>query len=115
MVYHKDDIVVGKVTGIAKYGIFLTFDDGAVGMVHISEMSYDFLKDIHEYVTIGEEIEVRVLDASDTSKLQLTMKGLSEIKVYNDPKHLKETRHGFDTLKEKLPIWVEEKLKNVKK
>ena len=57
----KGDIVVGKVTGITNYGVFMSFDNGYVGMVHISEISYDYVKDISEYINVGDEIEVRII------------------------------------------------------
>ena len=114
MKYGKGDIVVGVVTGIANYGIFMSFDGGYDGMVHISEISYDYIKDIHEYISVGDEIEVRVLSADNKiRRLQLTMKDVSDIKVSKKRKII-ETTTGFSTLKKKLPFWVDTKLKNIK-
>ena len=115
MKYKKGDVVVGKVTGIAKYGIFMVLDNNQNGMVHISEMSYDFVKDIHEYVNIGDEIEVRIIDDTDSSKLQLSMKDISDIRVNTRSQYINETRHGFSTLRKNLPLWISEKLKKMKK
>ena len=115
MNYKKDDILIGKVTGIVKYGIFLSFPDDYCGLVHISEMSYDYISDIKQYISLNDEIEVKVLDVdSDTKKMQLTMKGISAIKSVLRSKNIEETEHGFSTLRKNLPIWIEEKLKNKK-
>ncbi|MBR1376432.1 MAG: S1 RNA-binding domain-containing protein [Bacilli bacterium] len=115
MMYKKDDIIVGKVTGIAKFGIFLTFDSGYTGMVHISEMSYNYVNDINEYISIGDEIEVRILGVDNKmQRLQLSMKDVSDIKITNKNAKIKETPHGFATLRKNLPHWIDKKMKNAK-
>ena len=115
MEYNKGDIIVGKVTGIAKYGIFMSFDNGYVGMTHISEISYDYVRDIREYITVGDEIEVRVLSVDkDMKRLQLTMKDVSDIKVHKRKVKIVETPHGFATLKKNLPVWIDKKMQNIK-
>lgn len=111
MNYKVNDIIVGKVTGITKYGIFMSFDNDYVGMVHISEISYDYIKDIHEYINIGDEIEVKIIDIVDSKKLQLTMKNISDIKVHKRKTKIKETIHGFETLRSNLPLWIDKKIK----
>ena len=111
--YKKNDIIVGKVTGITKYGIFMSFENGFTGMVHISEISYDYVRDIHEYISIDDEIEVRVLDVdSKLYRLQLTMKDVSDIKISKKRK-IHETPSGFKSLKENLPLWIDKKMKNM--
>ena len=110
----KGDIVVGKVTGITNYGVFMSFDNGYVGMVHISEISYDYVKDISEYINVGDEIEVRIIKVeNDVSRLQLSMKGVSDIKISKKRVKIRETPHGFETLKNELPKWIDNKLKNI--
>ncbi len=114
MKYSKGDIVVGLVTGVTTYGVFMSFENDYIGMVHISEISYDYIKDIKEYINIGDEIEVRILSVDNKLKrLQLTMKEVSDIKV-SKKRRIKETEHGFETLKELLPTWIDDKLKNYK-
>ena len=114
MKYSKGDIIVGKVSGIAPYGIFMTFDNNYVGMVHISEISYDYVKDIHEYINVDDEIEVRILSVDNKqSRLQLTMKDVSDIKISNKRVKIHETSSGFSTLKAKLPEWIDKKIKNM--
>jgi len=112
--YNKDDIIVGKVSGITKYGIFMDFEKGYTGMVHISEISYDYVRDIHEYINIDDEIEVRVLDVDNKLlRLQLTMKDISDIKV-SKKRRIRETVNGFRTLKKNLPLWIDKKIQNIK-
>ena len=48
--YKKGDMVKGKVTGIEKYGIFVSINDGVTGLIHISEISDAFVKNVFDYV-----------------------------------------------------------------
>lgn len=112
--YKKGKIAKGIVTGIEKYGIFVSLDDYYSGLIHISEISHDFVRNVNDYVTIGEEIYVEILDVdSDQSHLKLSIKNINYKKKSNYKKRkIVETSLGFKTLAYKLPIWIEEKLKN---
>ena len=48
----KGKVIEATVTGIEPYGIFVSLDEYYSGLIHISEMSYGFVKDIHDYVSI---------------------------------------------------------------
>ena len=75
--YYKDEIVEGLVTGIEKYGIFITLDEYYSGLIHISEISDGYVRDINNYVNIGETIRVKVLDSDDdTFHVKLSIKNL---------------------------------------
>ena len=54
--YQKGKIVQGVVTGIETYGAFVAFDEFYSGLIHISEMSHGFVKDIHDFVKVGDII-----------------------------------------------------------
>ena len=60
--YKNGEIVTGCVTGIEKYGIFVSLDDYYSGLIHISEISDNFVRNIGDYVKIGETIKARVID-----------------------------------------------------
>ena len=113
--YEKGKIVTGQVTGIEKYGIFVSLDEFYSGLIHISEISDGFVKNIKDYVEIGETIKARVVETDeDNYHVKLSIKNMNyKLKRKNQHK-LKETKLGFITLKEKLPEWIEEKLKDMK-
>ena len=72
-IYKAGDIVEGIVTGINDYGFFVSFDDGYSGLVHISEISNGFVKDITNYVCLNDKISVEVISVEDdTKKLKLS-------------------------------------------
>ncbi|QBP18868.1 S1 domain-containing RNA-binding protein [Acetilactobacillus jinshanensis] len=66
--------VSGKVTGITSFGAFVTLADGKTGLVHISEISDKFIKDIHGVLKIGDTVTVKVLKIGDDGKISLSMK-----------------------------------------
>ncbi len=109
--YKVGDIIKGQVTGIEKYGIFVNIDPWYDGLIHISEVSDSFVRDIHDFVKIGETIYCQILDVNeDNLQLKLSIKNIN-YKANNSNNPIKETRKGFLPLKEQLPIWLEEKVK----
>lgn len=104
------DFIKGVVTGIEKYGIFVSCEDGYNGLIHISEISDGFVKNIEDFVSLKEEIMVRVLDMdSEHKKLKLSIK--------NENYRLQDIQDaatdGFAPLKKQLPKWTEEALQEM--
>lgn len=115
--YKKGKIVKATVSGIEVYGIFVTLDEYYSGLIHISEISHFFVKDIHDFVNIGDQIYVEILDVDDElCHLKLSIKNINYKKTQKSKKKkINETALGFKTLQYKLPIWIEENLNNIKK
>lgn len=113
--YRKGRVVRGTVTGIESYGIFVSFDEYYSGLIHISEISHGFVKDINNFVKIGETIYVEILDVDEsTCHLKLSIKNIVyKIKNKQTKKRIVETKHGFRTLAYKLPIWIDQSLKKI--
>lgn len=108
--YKVGDIIKGQVTGVEKYGIFVNIDPWYDGLIHISEVSSDYVKDVNEYVKIGETIYCQVLDVDeDNLHLKLSIKNIN-YKADNNNSPIKETRKGFLPLKENLDKWIDEKI-----
>ena len=105
-------VVKGVVTGIESYGIFVKISDKLSGLIHISEISEKFVKDINNYVKMGETIYAEVKDLDEnTNRVVLSIKGINY--RINENSKVKESIRGFKPLKQHLPIWVEEKLKDL--
>jgi len=78
--YPKNTRVKGAVTNIMSYGAFVKLEDGVEGLVHISEMSWTKrINHPSEMVSIGEEIEVVVLDI-DKNKQEISL-GIKQTEV----------------------------------
>lgn len=73
------EILEGKVTGVTKFGAFVSLPSGDDGLVHISEISNDYVEKVEDYVSRGEEVKVKVISVKD-GKISLSMKQLEEKK-----------------------------------
>lgn len=71
-------IVEGKVTGLTAFGAFVSLPDGKSGMVHISEVSNSFVKDIKEFLKEGQDVKVKVVNITDEGKISLSIKKADE-------------------------------------
>lgn len=68
------DILQGKVTGLTNFGAFVTLSSGERGMVHISEISRDYVKEINDVLSEGMEVTVKVLNIADDGKIGLSIR-----------------------------------------
>ena len=108
------DIIKCKVTGIADYGFFVECENNYSGLCHISEVSNDFVKDIHDFVHLDEIIYCQVIEIDNKNKqMRLSIKDIY-YKTEDDGTRIVESRKGFLPLKEMLPIWIDEKMKEYK-
>lgn len=71
-------IVEGKITGITKFGAFVSLPGGKTGMVHISEIAHAYVSDISEYLSIGQEVKVKVIAIDPAGKINLSIKKTTE-------------------------------------
>ncbi|GIN74897.1 general stress protein 13 [Bacillus sp. J14TS2] len=116
--YELGTVLTGKVTGIQPYGAFVALDDQTQGLVHISEIKHGFVKDINEFLSIGDEVNVKVLEVNpDNGKISLSIKATEEppAKQKNTKPSKPSTEstieasgEGFNTLKDKLQEWIKQ-------
>ena len=105
-------VVKGVVTGIQSYGIFVKLENGYTGLIHISEITEKFVSDVNKFAKIYENIYAQVKEIDKKNKkCILSVKGLNY--RMDIPRKIHETVRGFTPLKEHLPIWIEEKLKDL--
>ncbi len=108
--YQIGNIVTGCVTGIEKYGIFVGLDNYYSGLIHISEISDSFVRNINDYVNIGETIKVKILDFNNNDfHVKLSIKDI-DYRI-NKRKRTKiiETSNGFSSLEKNLEFWMQRK------
>ena len=70
--------IPGKVSGITNFGAFVDLGAGKTGLVHISEVSNSFVKDINDVLKVGDEVEVKVMSIGDDGKIGLSIKRANE-------------------------------------
>ncbi len=77
--YQIGDIVKGKIQKVVPYGAFVRIGDGLNGLIHISELSDKLVKDPADIVSVGEEVNVKILSISSTERhLGLSLKGAKQ-------------------------------------
>ena len=114
--YECGKIVTGCVTGVENYGIFVSLDEYYSGLIHISEISTKFVKDINDYVNIGETIRVKIVEKDEeTCHLKLSIKDIDYRVNSKRRNKIVETEKGFETLSIKLEDWIEEKYSELEK
>jgi ribosomal protein S1 len=75
----KDSVVKGKVSRLERFGVFVDIGAERPGLVHISELTHDYIHSPGEIVKEGDEVEVKVLDVDRRKKqIRLSMKALEE-------------------------------------
>ena len=87
------NILPGKITGITNFGAFVDLGNRKTGLVHISEVSNSYIKDIKDVLTVGDEVQVKVMEISGDGKVSLSIRRASadssEEKVEEKPKFQK--------------------------
>jgi small subunit ribosomal protein S1 len=79
----KGMVVKGKVTRIEKFGVFVEIGAERPGLVHISEITHEYIKDPQQEVKVGDEVEAKVLDVNRRKRqVKLSMKALEETPVF---------------------------------
>ena len=70
-------IVEGEVTGITNFGAFVQLPEGKVGLIHISEVSNVYVKDVHDFLKEHDKVKVKVLSIDERGKIGLSIKQLT--------------------------------------
>jgi general stress protein 13 len=115
--FQVGEVVSGKVTGVQPYGAFVALDEETQGLVHISEITYGYVKEVSEFLSVGQEIEVKVLEVDEKAgKISLSIRALQErppvLRKEEKPKKSLQARvdendaEGFNSLKDKLQEWI---------
>ena len=72
------EIYEGKVTGITKFGAFISFEEGQTGMVHISEIAPTFVNEIRDFVSEGQTVKVKRLSGEGPVKRRIMDMGITK-------------------------------------
>lgn len=71
-------LLEGKVKSITKFGAFITLPENRTGMVHISEVANTYVSDIHDHLTEGQDVKVKVIGIDPAGKISLSIKRTQE-------------------------------------
>jgi len=68
----------GVITGITKFGAFVELPGGITGLVHISEIADEYVKDINDFFKKADRVKVKVLSVENSGKIGLSIRQASE-------------------------------------
>ena len=74
MEFGVGSVLEGKVTGITKFGAFVSLPEGKSGLVHISEIAYSYVNDVKEHLKEGQEVKVKVIGIDENGRINLSIK-----------------------------------------
>lgn len=111
--YKKGDIVKCRISGFKDYGIFVSVDDEYNGLIHISEISELFVRNVEDYGEINEIVYAKIIEVDEKSKqLKLSIKNIN-YKIDGEDVQDAE-KNGFLPLKKQLNVWINDKVKEIK-
>ena len=113
MKYNEGDIVYGTITNILGYGAFVEIDKEYNGLIHISEFSDNYVRDIKDYVVIGEKVKLRVIEVEeDKKRLKLSYKAMNKSRGVKG--EVPKFTIGFKSLRDRLPQFIKEQMEQDK-
>lgn len=100
----KGEIVYGKITNILGYGAFVSVENYA-GLIHISEFSDNFVRNINDFVEIGQKVKLKVLEVDEKNKkLKLSYKVLNKTRGVKG--EIPKYKIGFKSLDDKMDEFI---------
>lgn len=67
-------ITAGKVQSVMPFGAFVSLPDNKSGLVHISEITGEYIENINDYIKVGDTVKVKILDIDKADKISLSIK-----------------------------------------
>ncbi|MFA5524703.1 MAG: S1 RNA-binding domain-containing protein [Tissierellales bacterium] len=117
-----DNVVEGTVTGITNFGAFIQLPEGKTGLVHISEISHDYVNSVSDYLKKDQVVKVKVLSISDEGKISLSIRQAEPKKPKNVPVVIDwnktDDKQKFMTFEDKMAKFLKdssEKQEQIKK
>lgn len=86
-----NEIHEGVIEGITGFGAFVKLEDGRKGLVHISEVARDYVREIGEHLAVGDDVNVVIIGEDEAGKLRLSIKQAA-------PKPIRRPQANFDDL-----------------
>ena len=123
MLLEVGKVVEGKVSGITNFGAFIQLPEGKTGLVHISEIAEEYVKDINTHLKDNQIVKVKIISVDNNGKVSLSIKKAMEPKPVvrsSRPMEVDFNRNNFDNMsfEERLSRFMkdsDEKMHDLKK
>jgi predicted RNA-binding protein with RPS1 domain len=98
------DTVIGEVVGLKPYGAFIKLPTEDIGMVHISEVAEEYVKEISEYLEIGQQVAVKIIGVHHEGKYNLSLRHLTkqDAESAQFSREVQEAREVLETRREAI-------------
>ena len=80
MAIEVGSVVEGKIVNVMPFGAFVALPEDKTGLVHISEVSSEYVEDINSVIKRGDAVKVKVIKIDDSGKISLSIKKAEEKK-----------------------------------
>jgi S1 RNA binding domain protein len=101
-------VLEGKVTGITKYGAFVSLPEGKSGMVHISEIAHVYVNDIRQHLNEGQLVKVKIIGIDESGRINLSIKQTSAPPPPPVAAAVKQPSSDADSFEERLSKFLQE-------
>ncbi len=98
MDYEVGALVEGTVVDIVKFGAFVKIRGGKTGLVHISQISDKFVREVSDHIDVGAKVYARVISIDDRGRVQLSIKDVSEEEI----EKLESEKEQRDTIRKQV-------------
>jgi len=96
--YKVGDIVDRKITSITDFGLFVEMEKGVDGMIHASQASKDFIKNLSDRFEVGEEVKAEIIEI-DTTKKRVKL-SIKKAEIADEKKETQELIEKYGTVGE---------------
>ena len=72
------EVVEAKIIRLMPFGALVELGEGASGLIHISEIAHEFIRDIAEHLAAGDVVQAKVIGQREPGRYQLSIKALTE-------------------------------------
>ena len=85
MEHEVGSLVEGRVVDVVKFGAFVKIRGGKTGLVHISQISDKFVREVSDYITVGSEVIAKIISVDEKGRVQLSIKDVTpdELERFN--------------------------------
>ena len=88
-------IVEGTVTDIKPFGAFVALDERTKGLVHVSQISNNFIDNINEHISVGDKVKVKIISIDEASrKISLSIREANNMNNSSSERHSNHSNHS---------------------
>jgi S1 RNA binding domain protein len=80
------DVVQGRIAEVRDFGAFVWLGSGQKGLIHISEISDEFVKDIREKVKPNQKVKIKILSIKEDGRIELSLKQAAGLDYTRPPR-----------------------------